>query len=784
MRLSGYVIGVLLLLTLIGTAAASQSMQITVDNNSLPDGYQIRVLLPNTTGIDSGYADVRFFANNTYENGGIELSYYLVATYSDTALFYVKLPPHTTTLYAEWDIPGETFSKSNGSAVFDWFTGFDGTGAYNTSEWQTIASYYQHDGVLEFNTSGRMCGKISMNPLNQTIIWRASSATANGHNSGLTNNSSASQSGTDRAHTQIVDSPLKLSNKIYTTSGTNPYFIPNMTVGANEFLTFRVFKTAGKNTYASVRNNTGAYAMVSRLNDTYGTDETLGYAYITGNGANHNMSVDFVAYAKQIYPEPVVTVNGVAQVGPTSSFTSDVKKAAAPVTVHFYDTSTGNPNFWLWNFGDGNISYEQNPIHVYSATGNYTVSLTTRNEYGSNINTKTNYIQSFVTRFTWGTDGNSTDYVARIAPGNPAGNLWCGNQSAIYIDGNNRLALSVVCINGTWYSSAATSVLKYRYGIYIWREYNSPLMNLDDNLVDGMFIYDNTNGTLSEIDFEPSGWSNQVTSLPWSTTGSTRDRLWLSIQPYYIEGNRRTFVAPDSEYRTAKNVTYMLIWKPDSVRFLAIAENGDIIADWTCTNIDGIPRNYSKIVTNLWANDSMGYTPATGNAPFNGQNQTIMFSSIEYVPLPVEVNFIANDTYRSLPFAVRFYDASTCNTTAWNWDFGDGTTSTEQNPMHVYSVAGTYTVTCDITNATDTYTVTKNNYVTVTGAPEQEIIIRSTDLSHSLKTIGVSSTNVSIFEGIGWYQNGLDSINSGITLGSLLVMVLAGAAILRFLGYV
>ena len=39
-------------------------------------------------------------------------------------------------------------------------------------------------------------------------------------------------------------------------------------------------------------------------------------------------------------------------------------------------------DYWEWDFGDGNTSTEQNPMHVYSEAGNYEVSLTTNNRNG------------------------------------------------------------------------------------------------------------------------------------------------------------------------------------------------------------------------------------------------------------------------------------------------------------------------------------------------------------------------------------------------------------------
>jgi PKD repeat protein len=49
--------------------------------------------------------------------------------------------------------------------------------------------------------------------------------------------------------------------------------------------------------------------------------------------------------------------------------------------------------------------------------------------------------------------------------------------------------------------------------------------------------------------------------------------------------------------------------------------------------------------------------------------------------------------------SVQFADQSSNGPTAWRWDFGDGTTSTQQNPAHTYATVGTYQVRLTATNA-------------------------------------------------------------------------------------
>ena len=73
--------------------------------------------------------------------------------------------------------------------------------------------------------------------------------------------------------------------------------------------------------------------------------------------------------------------------------------------------------------------------------------------------------------------------------------------------------------------------------------------------------------------------------------------------------------------------------------------------------------------------------------------------------------FSRSPTSGYAPLTVKFTDRSTNSPAAWNWNFGDGNTSTLQNPTHTYSTAGTYTVVLTASNAAGSNTVTGTAHV-------------------------------------------------------------------------
>jgi len=76
--------------------------------------------------------------------------------------------------------------------------------------------------------------------------------------------------------------------------------------------------------------------------------------------------------------------------------------------------------------------------------------------------------------------------------------------------------------------------------------------------------------------------------------------------------------------------------------------------------------------------------------------------------------FSADVTAGVAPLTVRFTDESTGDPKSWSWKFGDGGTSAERNPTHTYTSPGTYTVTLTVSTATDSATLSRPDYITVT----------------------------------------------------------------------
>ena len=83
----------------------------------------------------------------------------------------------------------------------------------------------------------------------------------------------------------------------------------------------------------------------------------------------------------------------IEQEAPTAGFSADRVEVQPEKEIHFIDESTGTVTSWLWDFGDGTTSTEQNPAHVYPKNGYYTVTLKVTGLNGTDTVKKVEFIR-------------------------------------------------------------------------------------------------------------------------------------------------------------------------------------------------------------------------------------------------------------------------------------------------------------------------------------------------------------------------------------------------------
>jgi PKD repeat protein len=134
------------------------------------------------------------------------------------------------------------------------------------------------------------------------------------------------------------------------------------------------------------------FRVFSPVGEQIGTSSGLVMSSPSGIAVNHNTGeifvIDYGHQKVQVFaspsPAPTPTPSG-----PSGSFAAYPESGTAPLTVQFMDY-TANGRIWSWNFGDGGISDQQYPVHVYNQSGLYTVSVTVT-DWSGNTGTKTEY---------------------------------------------------------------------------------------------------------------------------------------------------------------------------------------------------------------------------------------------------------------------------------------------------------------------------------------------------------------------------------------------------------
>jgi len=187
---------------------------------------------------------------------------------------------------------------------------------------------------------------------------------------------------------------------------------------------------------------------------------------------------------------------------PQSVFSGTPVSGELPLTVTFTDESLNEPSSWYWVFGDGSTSTEQNPTHIYTTVGTYTVQLFVSNEYGNDWEVKTNYITvSDVENVAlWGyvIDAFTNSTVSSASVAMKQGSTWhnvTSNTTGGYSFGDEfYTGISInASANKTGYDPWPVLFTIWSSGIYQVDLYVIPEFDDDVNETDawiGGFVYD------------------------------------------------------------------------------------------------------------------------------------------------------------------------------------------------------------------------------------------------------------------------------------------------------
>jgi uncharacterized protein (TIGR02145 family) len=148
---------------------------------------------------------------------------------------------------------------------------------------------------------------------------------------------------------------------------------------------------------------------------------------------------------------------------------------------------------------------------------------------------------------------------------------------------------------------------------------------------------------------------------------------------------------------TARGIVWSTSENPTSVQHIGITLDGEGLGIFS-SNLTGLIPNTTYFVRSYAINSSgTGY----------GQPQTFTAGST-----PV-ANFTCSPTTATEGQILQFTDQSANHPITWSWDFGDGTTSAQQNPSKSYSTIGTYTVSLTASNGHGSETMTKDGYIII-----------------------------------------------------------------------
>ena len=426
-----------------------------------------------------------------------------------------------------------------------------------------------------------------------------------------------------------------------------------------------------------------------------------------------------------------ITVN--APPPPTAAFNGTPTTGTAPLTVNFSDQSTGGPTSWAWDFGDGNTSTAQNPSHTYATPGVYTVSLMATNDFGSDTATLVNYVTvddapailmftptDDVHVYSTRPDNNygALDFI-RLRYGNPNHDYDTYLKFNVTGMGGGQVTTATLRLYVTDRSKSGGEIYSvsnnYQGGSVPWTENGLTWNNapaLGSTPLDQKSKV--TVGEWVEFDVTAAIAGDGVYSFGMTTTSS--DSVFYSSKegsnpPELIVNVQSVPTVPPTAVFSGTPTTGTA---PLTVNFSDQSTGGPTSWAWdfgdgNTSTVQNPSHTYATpgvYTVNLMATNSAGSDTAT---------------QVDYItvtaPPPPTAAFNGTPTTGTAPLTVNFSDQSTGGPSSWSWDFGDGNTSTAQNPSHTYATPGVYTVSLTATNSAGSDTATQVDYITVTAPP-------------------------------------------------------------------
>ena len=158
--------------------------------------------------------------------------------------------------------------------------------------------------------------------------------------------------------------------------------------------------------------------------------------------------------------------------------------------------------------------------------------------------------------------------------------------------------------------------------------------------------------------------------------------------------------------------------------------------------------------------DTLSTTSATGNETAATITITAaMTTAADQSPL---VDFTVNTTTGRAPLTVKFNGTSTGFPLRWSWDFGDGSTSSLEDPLHLYRNPGNYTVTLHVVYTTGSVSKEKPGYVTVTRALDPPVARFTADPVSGTAPLTVRFSDQSTGSPVFWFWDFGDGSSSNL----------------------